>query len=151
MNTVIQRIARTLRVGQIPQAIRRQLESDGEPLFCHEGILISVRLKDFRAPGIFCGLRQMSFIGFFAASQSRLVVSASCFNKAWLNLSYDDPRLGRITFAADGRRLSMSFNADGLIPRATGDVTLRLRVPDALEIARVLESKGAKVISGARL
>ncbi len=88
----------------------------------------------------------MSFIGFFAASQSRFVASASCFNKVWLDLAYDDPRLGRITFSADGRRLSMSFNADGLIPRATGDVTLRLRVPNALEIARMLESQRAKVI-----
>jgi len=40
----------------------------------------------------------------------------------------------------------MNFNADGLIPRATGDVTLRLRVSNAVEIARLLESKGAEVI-----
>lgn len=53
MNTVIQRIARTLRVGQIPQAIRRQLQSDGELLFCHEGseghlkVLPNGRSSDF--------------------------------------------------------------------------------------------------------
>jgi hypothetical protein len=148
MNTIMRRLTRTFGIGQIPQAIRRQLQSDGGLLFSFEGIPISVALKDFRAPGIFCGLRLMSFIGFFAASESRVVASASFFHKVWLNLPYDDPRLREIAFTPKGRCLSMKFNADGLIPRATGDVTLRLRIRNALEIARVLESKGVKVLNG---
>lgn len=88
----------------------------------------------------------MSFIGFFAASERRLVASASFFHKVRVNLPYHDLRLRGITFTANGRRLSMNFNADGLIPKATGDVTLRPRIPNALEIARVLESRGAKVV-----
>jgi hypothetical protein len=148
MSTIIQRISRTLGIGQIPKTIRRQLQSDGGLLFSFEGIPISVVLNDFRAPGIFCGLRLMSFIGFFAASESRVVASASFFHKVWLNLPYDDPRLHEIAFTPKGRRLSIKFNADGLIPRATGDVTLRLRIPDAFEIARVLKSKGAKIVYG---
>lgn len=146
MSTIIQRIARALGIGQIPQAIRRQLQADGAILCSYEGIPITVRLKDFRAPGIFCGLRLMSFIGFFAASERRLVVSAAFFHKVWINLSFDDERLRGMTLKADGGRLSMDFNAEGLIPRATGDVTLRLRVSNAVEIARLLESKGAEVI-----
>jgi hypothetical protein len=146
MRKSIQKVARALRIGQIPQAIRRQLEADGAILCSHEGIPITVRLKDFRAPGIFCGLRLMAFIGFFAASERRLVVSAAFVHKVWINVSYDDQRLRGMRLKADGGRLSMDFNAEGLIPRATGDVTLRLRVPNAVQIARLLESKGAEVL-----
>ena len=80
--------------AQIPQAIRRQLQSDGGLLFSFEGIPISVALKDFRAPGIFCGLRLMSFIGFFAASESRVVASASFFHKVCPDQVVDNPAPG---------------------------------------------------------
>lgn len=43
---------------------------------------------------------------------------------------------------AVGKRFSLIFNADGLIPNATGQVTLRFRVSDPLKILHLLGDKG---------
>ena len=143
---IIQKVARFLRIGRLPQAVRAQLESEGGVLFLDEGIPVSVILKNFRAPGAFCGFRFTSFIGFLALSGRRIVGRASLFHEASVNLAYEDARFPAIAFTVGKNRLSLGFNAEGLIPKASGEVTLRFRVSDPGKIAGILKSKGAKVL-----
>jgi hypothetical protein len=138
---MVNRILGKMGLGRLSDQIRRQLQSEGGFLFVHERVLTTAVLQDFRMPGVFCGLRLMAFVGSTAASDRRFVISASFFNRVWLNLPFDDPRFRRITFAGKGNRLCVSFSANGLIPRASGQVRLRLRVPDATNIVGLMKNK----------
>lgn len=102
-------------------------------------------LHAFKAPGIRCGYRRMSFVGFVAMSNRKLVASASFFHKAQVNVAFEDPKFKAITFRLAGNHLSMSFDAAGLIPDASGEVTLRFAISDLRVAAQLLAERGGSI------
>jgi hypothetical protein len=144
MSTIIQKAARLLHAGQLPQALRTQIDAEGGLLWLEEGIPVTAILRGFKAPGTFCGYRRTSFVGFAALTQRRLIVCAHFFNEASVDVDYDDPRFKDITFKLDGKRLSLSFNAAGILPSATGNVTLSLGVSDLPTVTQILVQKGVQ-------
>ncbi len=144
MTKMIQRAARFLGVGQLPDALRTQLDAEGGLLWFEEGIPVTAILREFKAPGTFCGYRRMSFLGFAALTERRLIVSARFFNQASVDISYDDPRFKDITFNVDRKHLSLTFNAAGILPGAAGEVTLRLGLSDLPTVTQILAQKGAR-------
>jgi hypothetical protein len=144
MGGMIQKAARFLRIGQLPDLLRTKIGAEGGFLWLEEGILVTAILRDFKAPGTFCGYRRISFLGFAAMTQRRMVVSARFFNQASMDVDYDGPRFKDITFSLDGKHLSLSFNAAGFLPNAAGEVTLRLGVSDLPKATQILRQKGAR-------
>ncbi len=145
----MQRIARFMRLGQLPEKIRNQLNAEGGVRYLDEGVPITAILQGFRAPGLFCGYRSMSFAGYLAISEQRIVVHASFYNEASVNVRFDDPWLREIHFRRVRNHLELAFNAEKVIPRASGEVCLRIRVTDVAQVAELLRAKGA-VVSGER-
>ena len=70
MKTMIKRIAGFLKVGQIPMALRNELDAEGGPLWLEEGIPVTAILGRFKTWGIhwrsYTFYRRMAFIGFVA-------------------------------------------------------------------------------------
>ena len=142
---IMQKITRLMHVGQLPQEARDQLVAEGGVLYVDEGIPVTAILQGFKAPGLFCGYRRMSFVGFLALSDRRIVVRTSFYNEASVNVGFDDPQFQAITFRTVGKRLEMTFDAKGLIPRASGTVTLRVRLSDPSRVCELLRAKGAAI------
>jgi hypothetical protein len=151
MRRLIQTLANFLHIGQLPDALRIQLDTEGGLIWLEEGIPVTAILQCFRAPGIFCGYRRTSFVGFFASSEERLIASANFLDKVSLNLPYTDPRFDMITFGVARKRLSMRFDAKGLIPDASGQVTLRFALSDPHKFMSILERKGVGGLSGSNI
>ena len=55
MGGMIQKAARFLRIGQLPDLLRTKIGAEGGFLWLEEGILVTAILRDFKAPGTFCG------------------------------------------------------------------------------------------------
>lgn len=144
MRRLIQRAARLLHIGLLPDSLRDSLEADGGLLWLEEGIPVTAILQGFKAPGMFCGYRRMSFIGFAALTNRRIVISAHFLNKAAVDVAYSNPLFRAVSFnvSDDGRNLSASFDADGILPDASGRVTLRLGVADVPGATRILTEHG---------
>jgi hypothetical protein len=140
---IMQKITRLMHVGQLSQKVRDQLDADGGVLYLDEGIPVTAILQDFKAPGVFCGYRRMSFVGFLALSDRRIVVRASFFHEASVNVAFDEPEFRAITFRLARKRLEMAFEAKGLIPRASGEIRLRARISDPVRVVELLRVKGA--------
>ena len=144
MRRLIQKTARLFGVGQLPEALRRQMEAEGGLLWLEEGLLVTAILRGFKASGTVCSYRRMSFLGFAALSARRLIVSARCYDEASVDIAYDDPRFKAIAFRAAGNRLSVSFNAAEFLSGAVGAVTLRFGVSDLSKVRQMLHEKGAR-------
>jgi hypothetical protein len=142
---MIKKVAKLLHIGQMTKALQRQLEGEGGIVWLEEGIPVTAVLRAFKAPGIRCGYRRMSFVGFVAMSKRRLVASASFFHKTEVNVAFEDPEFKAITFSVAGNRLSMSFEAAGLIPDASGEVTLRFATFDLPVAAQLLAERGGRI------
>ena len=143
MRRLIKKTSQLLGIGQLSESLRTQIDAEGVLPLLEEGIPVTAILQGFKAPGIRCGYRRMSFIGFVVLTNRRLIVSASFHHKVCVDVAYEDARFRTITFDVIRKRLSMSFEAAGLIPDASGDVTLNLGVADAATAARILREKGA--------
>jgi hypothetical protein len=143
--TTTQNIANVLHLGRLPIRARRQLEVDGGLLYCAEGIWESAVLVGFKAPGYYIDTRKMGFIGSFALSDRRVIARAGFYNKIDVNLMFEDPRFKEVIFKVRPKYLSMKFDASIQMPRATGDIEIRLHLPDIAKAAEILESKGAVV------
>ena len=145
MNTFVQRLAAGLRLGRLPGAVAAQLESDGRILYLAEGILQTAIFRDYRAPGIRSNCRRISFIGYFALSQRRMVVKARCYHQINISVPYDDAAFKKLTFAVRGRYLSLVFDASAQSAQASGQVEIRLHLPDLAAAAKILEQSGAQI------
>ncbi len=73
-----------------------------------------------------------------------LIASANFYHKVHINVAFEDPKFKDLTFSVDSKRLSMTFEAAGLIPDASGKVTLRFGVSDPKAVARILAERGGK-------
>ena len=142
MSTLFQRVAHFLRFGRLPDEVRDQLESEGGMLFLEEGVVTTSILIDFKAPGVRCSYRRMTIIGFLALSEKRIVIRAKCWHKISINTTFDDPRFKAIVFNPSEKYLSLSFDPSGFIPNASGQVEIRVHVPNVSKAVKILEEKG---------
>ena len=145
MSTFVQRLAAGLRLGRLPGAVRAQLESDGRILYLAEGVLQTAIFRNYRAPGVRSNFRRISFIGYFALSQRRMVVKARCYHQININAAYDDAAFRKMTFAVRPSYLSLVFDASAQSPEASGQVEVRVHLPDLAAAAQILEQRGAQL------
>jgi hypothetical protein len=145
MSTFVQRLAAGLGLGRLPGAVRSQLESDGRILYLAEGVLQTAIFRDYRAPGVRSNYRRISFVGYFALSQRRMVVKAKCYHEININAAYDDAAFKKMTFAVRRGYLSLVFDASAQSAQASGQVEVRLHLPDLAAAAQILEQSGAQV------
>jgi hypothetical protein len=52
---MLKKVAGLLHIGQMPKALRTQLEGEGGLVWLEEGIPVTAILEAFKAPGISCG------------------------------------------------------------------------------------------------
>jgi len=143
MSSLFQRVVHFFRFGRLPDEVKTQLESEGGMLFLAEGVAMTSILTDFKAPGVRCSYRRMTIIGFLALSEQRIVIRAKCWHKIDVNTAFDDPRFKTIAFNSTEKYLSLRFDPSGFIPDASGQVEIRVHVPNVSRAAKILEGKGA--------
>jgi hypothetical protein len=144
--TFIQKIANFFHLGRLPDDIRAQMIQDGGIVYLAEGAIATVIYDNFRMPGYFCRYRRMTFIGFFALSDRRIVSRAGGYHKIDINTTYDDPKFKGITFKSNLNCLKIQFDPAEYIPEASGQIEVRLSLPDLSRVADILKQKGAHVI-----
>jgi hypothetical protein len=135
MATFTQKVAARLRLGRLPAA---------------EGIWETAIFRHYRAPQVYCRYRRMGFIGYFALSERRLIARAKGYHEIDVNVAYDEPRFQKLTFAVQPRYLSLAFDASLQSPEASGQIEIRLHLPDAATAAQILEQAGAHLESNRR-
>lgn len=143
--TLTQKIAGVVHLGRLPARVREQMLLEGEMLYEAEGIAETVILKSFRAPGQYCLHRRMGFVGYFALSARRIVAKAGSYHKIDVNMAFDDPAFKSICFKAEPKYLSLTFDPSIQMPDASGEIEIRLHLPDIASAAEVLRDKGAQI------
>ena len=81
-------------------------------------------------------------IGFFALSEQRIVTRAKCWHKIDINTTYDDPRFKTIVFNPTEKYLSLKYDPSGFIPKASGQVEIRVHLPNVSKAAKILTVRG---------
>jgi hypothetical protein len=143
MTTLTQRFANAFHVGRLPEEARSQMASDGGILYLAEGVLETALFRHFRSPQGCSLYRRTAFIGFVVMSQRRIIVRAEWFHQIHINLAYGEPRFKVITFKARPRYLSLAFDASDQMPDSSGQVEIRMYLPDVSKAADVLTRQGA--------
>ncbi|MDX9974382.1 MAG: hypothetical protein RBU21_15460 [FCB group bacterium] len=143
--TLTQRIATFLHLGKMPLNILGQISSEGEILYSAEGIGETVILRSFRAPGHYASRRKMAFVGYFAITERRIVARAGAYNCIGINVSFDDPRFQQLEFKATEKYLCIAYDASIQADNMSGQVEIRLHLPDIDKAARILAEKGARI------
>jgi len=147
MGTIVQRLAAGLHLGRLPEAVRAQLESEDRILYLAEGILETAIFRHYGTPRFYSLYRRMGFIGYFVLSERRLIARAKCFHEIDISAAYDDELLKAMTFTARPKYLSLAFDASAKDPQASGQIEVRLHLPDIAGVAKILEQVGARVVS----
>jgi len=146
MGTLVQRLAAGLGLGRLPQAVRAQLESEGRIVYLAEGVPETAIFRHYRAPGIRIWRNWRGFIGYFVLSERRMVVKAKAYHEININAAYDDLLFKKIAFAVRPRYLSMAFDASAQDVQASGQIEVRLHLPDIAVAAQILERAGAQIV-----
>jgi hypothetical protein len=147
MARFLQKLATRLRLGQLPEAVRTQLESEGRILYLAEGVRETAIFRDYRAPGAYILQRRIVFIGYFALSERRLVAKAKAYHEINVNVAYDEPRFKAMTFTVRPKYLALAFDASAQSPQASGQIEVRLHLPDIAAATKFLEEAGAQIVS----
>jgi hypothetical protein len=151
MSAILQRWAARLRLGQLSQARRAELESEGRILYLAEGIWEWAIFRHFKSWAHDARWARCGFIGFFALSERRMVVIVRArYAKMEINVAYDEARFQKMTFAATPKYLSLAFDASVQNAQMSGQVELRLHLPDVATAAKILEQAGARIESNGR-
>ena len=145
MTTIVQRIARMFRLGRISPALRSQLEAAERIHYLAEGIWQTAVFKEFRAPGACCGHRTIGFIGFFIVTEKRLIAKARLGHQVDIDIGFKHPQFGSVSFVADRSMIYLRFDASIQSPDMSGQIELRLHVPDTQVVADVLKKAGAMI------
>lgn len=153
MATFTQRLAGTFGLGRLPEAQRVQLESEDRLRYLAEGIWETAILRDYRHcrfPQAYCLARRMGFIGYFALSERRLIAKAKAYNEINVNVAYEEPRFKAMTFTVRPKYLALTFDASAQSSEDSGQIEIRLHLPDIAFAAKILEQAGAQMESSAR-
>ncbi len=133
------------RVGRMPKALRAEMESQGGFLFLAEGIGATAVFRNFKAPGVRSNSRIMKFHGYLAMTDRMLILCARLFHRIDIQIAYDDPRFQAILFRITEKHLILTFDPSLFLADSSGEVEVRLCLPDSMQAARLLREKGAFV------
>jgi hypothetical protein len=147
MGMLLLRLMAWLHLGRLPATVRAQLESEGRILYLVEGIMETAIWRGYRAPGAAIGERRIAFIGYFALAERRLVAKAKQYHEVNVNVAYDDPRFKAMTFTVRPRYLALAFDASAQGPQSSGQMEVRLHLPDIAAATKILEQAGARIVS----
>ncbi len=145
MDTLTQTLSGFLGLGRLPAPLREELEAESPILVVAEGIAETALFRDFKSPGAYCHRKRTRFIGFFVLSEERLVVKAGLYNTINVNMRYDDPQFRNIVFTASPTLLSLTFDASVQSPKMSGQIEVRLHLPDVETAAEILQAVGAQI------
>jgi hypothetical protein len=145
--TFTQRIAEFFHLGRLPDEVKDLMTSEGGIRYMAEGVAETAIFRNFQSPGNYCAYRKTLFIGSVALSKRRLVVRAGRYNTININVAFDDPKFKGIAFSASQKYLSLRFEAAGYIPNSSGQIEVRLHLPDVSSITDLLIRKGGTVAS----
>lgn len=145
MSAILQKWAARLRLGQLPPARRAELESEGRILYLAEGIRETAIFMHFKASNARSRYRRVWFLGYFALSERRLVAKAKCGQEIDINVTYDETRFQKMTFAVTPKYLSLAWDASAQSPQMSGQMEVRLHLPDVATAAKILEQAGARM------
>jgi len=145
MSTLTQTVAAGLGLGRLPDAVRAQVESEGRIVYLAQGVLETAIFRHYKAPGVRTGRRRISFIGYFVLSERRMVVKAKCYNEIIVNVAFADDVFKKMTFAVRPGYLSLAFDASAQSAQVSGQVEVRVHLPDVAVAAKVLEQAGARI------
>ncbi len=145
MGTLTQRLSGFLGLGRLPARLREELEAESPLLVVAEGITEIAVFKKFRSPVAYCRRKYTLFIGFFVLSETRLIVKAGLHNTINVNMRYDDPQFQNIVFAATPTLLSLTFDASVQSPKMSGQIEVRLHLPDVGTAAKILQAVGGQI------
>lgn len=143
--TFTQRIAGWFRIGRVPEELKAEMAKEGGALYKAHGIRQTAIYSDFNAPGRYSAARAQGFIGYVAMSEQRFVARAGGYNKIDVNVTFGDPKFNDVVWTATPKYLSLAFDAAAHIPQASGNIEVRLHVPDVEAVVRLLAAKGVKV------
>jgi len=146
MGTLVQRLAAGLGLGRLPEAVRAQVESEGRIVYLAEGVPETAVFRHYRAPGVRDWHRRIGFIGYFVLSERRLVAKAKAYHEINVNVAFADDAFKEMTFTVMPRYLSLAFDASTQSAQASGQVEVRLHLPDIAVAAKVLERAGAQIV-----
>jgi len=138
-------MAARLHLGRLPEALRTQLESEGRILYLAENIGETAICKDYRAPGARSGRRWIWFIGYFVLTERRVVAKARWYHRVDVNVAYDEPLSPALAFHVKRKYLCLAWDASAQDPRTSGQLEVRLYLPDVTTAARLLEQAGARI------
>ena len=110
--------------GTLPDDLRAQLTAEGLDQE-EEGIRGTVTYRDYRAPRRRSSWRRQWIRAALAISDRRLLVAVH--GRPFVDVPWDDPRLGRMEVAVEGDRLLIAFDPGLFDERTSGRVELRLR------------------------
>lgn len=122
--------------GTLPDDLRAELVAEGLDQE-EEGIRGTVTYRHYRAPRGRSSWRRQAVRAALAITDGRLLVAIR--GRPFVNVPWDDPRLGRMEIAVEGDRLLIAFDPGLFDERTSGRVELRLATthPDlALEQIR---------------
>ncbi len=145
MGTLVQRLAAGLGLGRLPEAVRAQVESEGRIVYLAEGVLETAIFRHYRAQGVRSGYRRISFIGYFVLSERKMVVKAKRYSEININVAYDDALFKKMIFAVRPTYLSLAFNASEQSTQASGQIEVRVHLPDIAAASEILEQAGARI------
>ncbi len=127
--------------GRLPDDLRARLRSEG-PATLEEGLPGSVTYRHYRKPGYRTNRRRRKMCAALAITDERFGIYAR--GRPVLEIRFDDPHLDGITVEAAEPDLVIAFDASTLDPRASGQITVRIRCgqPDlAIEQVRARRSR----------
>lgn len=140
-----QKIAGALHIGRMPEKVKSILAAESDMVYLAESVLETAIYRNFRAPGTYISSGRMGFVGYFALTGHRIVVRAGLYNKIDVNLLFDEPAFKQVAFTVRPRYLAMKFDPSCRMPDMSGEIEIRLHIPDVTHAAQLLSEKGANL------
>jgi hypothetical protein len=128
--------------GTLKPSLRAALESEGLVLI-EEGLVGSIRYSNFKAPGKrFKGKITGECFG-LGVSERRLALYCRSGRAKLIDQPFTEPRLSAIEVSQDGEdRVALLIDYDRVeVPRVSGQMTIRVRTPNAARVVEELTSR----------
>lgn len=123
--------------GRLPEPLRGELIAAG-PSILEEGLYGSITYRHYRAPRKRTNWQKVGIAGAIAVTDRRFVVWGNRSKQVDVPLA--DQHLSRLEIGLDGAdRLLVAYAAEDFSDDRSGRVEIRLRTPQATQIAELLE------------
>jgi hypothetical protein len=126
--------------GRLPDELRVASAAEGL-LFLEEGLSGSITYRNYRAPGQRSRLSKDATTGAIVVTSQRLIVWAGRGKN--INVPLDHPLRAAINVTLDRPdRICFAYEAGRFSTERSGTIEVRLRTPQAAQVAELLKPKG---------